>query len=109
MKPRHKGQHRCASVATGNQGTADRVALQTLPEYHQAQGSEERLRQSRWTLFHGRASSPHDRQHAMNEKYMKNPEPELHIRQRPSEAVSIQIPLDTLASLKKVAESRDMS
>ena len=45
----------------------------------------------------------------MNEKYMKNPEPELHIRQRPSEAVSIQIPLDTLASLKKVAESRDMS
>ncbi len=40
---------------------------------------------------------------------MKKPEPELHIRHRPSQTISIRIPTDTLASLKKVAESRDMS
>jgi hypothetical protein len=42
---------------------------------------------------------------------MKNPDEEfgLHIRPRPVEVVSIEIPTDTLASLQKVAESRDMS
>jgi hypothetical protein len=34
---------------------------------------------------------------------------ELHIRPRPVETVSIEIPKDTLKSLKKVAASRDMS
>lgn len=33
----------------------------------------------------------------------------LHPRSRPSETVSLQIPLDTLASLERVAASRDMS
>ncbi len=45
----------------------------------------------------------------MKEDYMKTPEPELRIRERPSQAVAIQIPNDTLASLTKVAERRDMS
>jgi hypothetical protein len=42
---------------------------------------------------------------------MKNHEEEtqLRIRPRPAETVPIQIPKDTLASLKKVAERRDMS
>jgi hypothetical protein len=40
---------------------------------------------------------------------MKKPEPELKIRERPSETVSVQIPSDTLAALRKVAERRDMS
>ncbi len=34
---------------------------------------------------------------------------ELHIRPRPTETVSIEIPEDTLESLKKVAAGRDMS
>jgi len=34
---------------------------------------------------------------------------ELRLRPRPSETVSLQIPVDTLASLKRVAGSRDMS
>ena len=34
---------------------------------------------------------------------------ELYIRPRPTESVSIEIPVDTLASLKKVAAKRDMS
>lgn len=33
----------------------------------------------------------------------------LHVSPRPSETVSIEIPKDTLESLKKVAASRDMS
>lgn len=33
----------------------------------------------------------------------------LHLRTRPATTLSIQIPLDTLASLEKVAASRDMS
>jgi len=42
---------------------------------------------------------------------MKKPEEELklHLRPRAVEAVSIEIPTDTLAALKKVAHSRDMS
>lgn len=40
---------------------------------------------------------------------MRKLEPEVRLRSRPSEAVSINIPLDTMESLKKVAESRDMS
>jgi predicted DNA binding CopG/RHH family protein len=42
---------------------------------------------------------------------MKKPEEELklHLRPRAVEAVSIEIPTDTLAALKKVACSRDMS
>jgi hypothetical protein len=42
---------------------------------------------------------------------MKNHEEqfELHIRPRPAEIVSIEIPKDTLESLKKIAASRDMS
>ena len=34
---------------------------------------------------------------------------ELKVRPREAETVSLQIPKDTLASLKKVAEQRDMS
>ena len=34
---------------------------------------------------------------------------ELHFRPRATESVSLQIPADTLASLKKVAANRDMS
>ncbi len=34
---------------------------------------------------------------------------ELHFRPRPSETVSVRIPKDTLESLEKVAETRDMS
>lgn len=34
---------------------------------------------------------------------------ELHIRPRPTETVSLEIPKDTLESLKKVAARRDMS
>ncbi len=42
---------------------------------------------------------------------MKNREEklELYIRPRPIKTVSIEIPKDTLASLKKVAANRDMS
>ena len=41
---------------------------------------------------------------------MKKPEKELaRLRPRAVETVSIQIPVDTLASLEKVAASRDMS
>lgn len=42
---------------------------------------------------------------------MKKPEEkiELHFRPRPIEKVSIEIPKNTLDSLKKVAASRDMS
>ena len=40
---------------------------------------------------------------------MKTSEPELRIRERPSQAVAIQIPNDTLASIEKVAEQCDMS
>jgi hypothetical protein len=42
---------------------------------------------------------------------MKKPEEELklHLRPRAAEVVSIEIPADTLAALKKVARSRDMS
>jgi hypothetical protein len=34
---------------------------------------------------------------------------ELHIRPRPTETVTLEIPKDTLESLKKVATKRDMS
>lgn len=42
---------------------------------------------------------------------MKKPEEEivLHVRPRQTETVSLEIPKDTLDSLKKVASSRDMS
>ncbi len=40
---------------------------------------------------------------------MTKPETELHIRERPSETISIKMPSDTLASLAKVAPTRDMS
>ena len=42
---------------------------------------------------------------------MKKPEEEiiLHLRPRETETVSLEIPKDTLDSLKKVAASRDMS
>ena len=42
---------------------------------------------------------------------MKNPDEEfeLNIRPRPTEAVSLDIPRDTLASLERIAASRDMS
>jgi transcriptional regulator of met regulon len=42
---------------------------------------------------------------------MNKPEEEftLQLRSRPHETVSLEIPKDTLESLKKVAESRDMS
>lgn len=42
---------------------------------------------------------------------MKKPEEELvlHVRPRETETVSLEIPKDTLDSLKKVAASRDMS
>lgn len=42
---------------------------------------------------------------------MKKPEEEfdLHLRPRATETVALQVPIDTLASLKKVAASRDMS
>ena len=42
---------------------------------------------------------------------MNKPEPEytLQLHSRPKETVSLEIPTDTLESLKKVAASRDMS
>ncbi|MEB3182186.1 MAG: hypothetical protein VKL59_24590 [Nostocaceae cyanobacterium] len=41
---------------------------------------------------------------------MNNPEEvQLNLKPRPSETVSINIPTDTLQSIKKVAASRDMS
>lgn len=41
---------------------------------------------------------------------MKKPEEiELHIRSRATETVSVQIPADALASLRRVAANRDMS
>ncbi len=40
---------------------------------------------------------------------MKKAETELRIRERPSETISIKIPSDVLASLAKVAATRDMS
>ncbi|MGV0028330.1 hypothetical protein [Phormidesmis priestleyi] len=42
---------------------------------------------------------------------MQNPEIEqpLKLRPRPSDTVSVKIPLDTLESLREVAKSRDMS
>ncbi|KAB8332028.1 hypothetical protein SD80_021170 [Scytonema tolypothrichoides VB-61278] len=42
---------------------------------------------------------------------MNKPEKELelHLRSRAAETVSIRIPTDTLESLKKVANSKDMS
>ena len=47
----------------------------------------------------------------MNKDYMNNPNQEfnLKIKPRPSETVSIKIPLDTLDDLKKIANSRNMS
>jgi len=43
--------------------------------------------------------------------YMNNPEEELNLQLRPrsKETISLDIPKDTLESLKKVAVSRDMS
>jgi len=35
--------------------------------------------------------------------------PELHVRPRPAQTISLEIPQDTLDSLKKVAATRDMS
>ena len=48
---------------------------------------------------------------ALKGNCMKKPEEELelHLRPRAVETVSIEIPKDTLASLKKVAARRDMS
>jgi len=45
------------------------------------------------------------------ENFMNNPEEnlKLHLRPRLTEAVSIQVPIHTLKSLKKVADSREMS
>ena len=40
---------------------------------------------------------------------MGNPEPEFHLRVRPSEAVTVNIPVDTLAALQKVAERRNLT
>ncbi|AKG20490.1 hypothetical protein [Calothrix sp. 336/3] len=42
---------------------------------------------------------------------MNNPEEEfiLQVHPRPNETVSLEIPKDTLESLKKIADSRDMS
>lgn len=41
---------------------------------------------------------------------MENPEEfELRVRPRPAETVSIKIPVDTLAAIRKVAAKRDMS
>jgi transcriptional regulator of met regulon len=42
---------------------------------------------------------------------MNNPEEEfiLQLRPRPQETVSLEIPKDTLESLRKIADSRDMS
>ncbi len=40
---------------------------------------------------------------------MKKTELELRLRERPSESISIKIPSDTLASLQRVAATRDMS
>ncbi len=37
------------------------------------------------------------------------PEIDLQIRRRPTQTVALEIPLDTLASLESVAETRDMS
>ncbi len=47
----------------------------------------------------------------MNKNYMNNPKEdyELKIKPRPSEIVSIKIPLDTLANLKIIAQNRNMS
>jgi uncharacterized protein len=49
----------------------------------------------------------------LKESFMKNDDEtegiELNVRARPTEAVSIDIPKDTLASLKSVADQRDMS
>jgi hypothetical protein len=38
-----------------------------------------------------------------------NSEPVFKVRPRPSESVSIKIPIDTLESLQSIAQSRDMS
>lgn len=48
---------------------------------------------------------------AQKENYMNKPDEELqlHLKPRATETVSINIPTDTLASLKKVAASRDMT
>lgn len=48
---------------------------------------------------------------AQKENYMNKPDEELqlHLKPRTTETVSINIPTDTLASLKKVAASRDMT
>ncbi len=40
---------------------------------------------------------------------MRKPEPQLQIRPRPAETVEVRIPTDTLASLDRVAERRDIS
>ncbi len=40
---------------------------------------------------------------------MKKREQILSFHKRPSETVTVEIPLDTLASLKQVAETRDMN
>jgi len=47
----------------------------------------------------------------LNGNYMNKPDEEFELRLRPrvAETVSIEIPADTLESLKKVAASRDMS
>ncbi len=45
------------------------------------------------------------------EDFMYNPDETLKLRlhPRPTEAVSIQVPIDALESLRKVADSREMS
>lgn len=45
------------------------------------------------------------------ENFMNNPEEEfiLQLHPRPQETVSLEIPKDTLESLRKIADSRDMS
>ncbi|WP_158680416.1 hypothetical protein [Nostoc sp. 'Lobaria pulmonaria (5183) cyanobiont'] len=46
----------------------------------------------------------------MKESYTNNPEElELHLRPCAIETVSIKIPTDTLRSLEKVADNRDIS
>lgn len=47
----------------------------------------------------------------MKKNYMNNPNQEftLTIKPRPSEIVSIKIPIDTLENLKTIANSRNMS
>ena len=64
-----------------------------------------------WNVVGDRASSLPVLLLELKESYMNKPEAELEIRLKPriTETVSINIPIDTLESLKKVADSRDMS